>query len=173
MCHARAMTLRLGLAWSLALAVPSIASADAVGPPDPSVVCPRGAEVETNHCGTVCVARRCASDAQCRPGEVCEAGVSACAADEPYCGGWTMDLYERIHGACAGGCAIGECRTFAACVPASPRPDAGTAGADAGTGTVVTYGCGCRAHGAPAGPLALVTLALVALGLRRRPGGSQ
>ena len=150
------------------LLVPAAARADAVGPEDPSVTCPRGSHVAINHCGTVCTARRCSGDADCRDGEEC-AEVSLCAEDVPYCGGWSSEPYEEIRGACGDGCAGDEeCRTFDACVPRSAS-DAGGA-TDAGAGEMVTYGCGCRASGkAPAAPAVLLaTLAAFGLGARGR-----
>lgn len=146
----------------------TVAHADAVGPADPDVACPEGARVEVNHCGTVCVRRRCETDADCsRPGDTCR-DVRLCVEDQPYCGGWTNDPYERIRGDCAGGCGSYECRTLGACVgPASE--DAGSP-ADGGTGEVVTYGCGCRvgaARSSAVGACALVGLLLLGLARRR------
>lgn len=168
----------LRLALLVVVATPSIAFADAVGPTDPSVICPDGARIEDNHCGTVCIARHCSSDGECGTGMVCRPNVSLCANDEPYCG-MVMSPYERIYGTCEGGCAVGECRTFGACVPGTPGTDAGGTGTDAGgestdagTGMVVTYGCGCRIleRTSPgAGALSLLALALL-LGRRRRRG---
>ncbi|MBX3271713.1 MAG: hypothetical protein KF729_15710 [Sandaracinaceae bacterium] len=175
------MTRSLGvLSLSLLLVIPSAVLADAVGPIDPAVTCPRGARVEVNHCGTVCVPRRCAATSECQPGETC-AAVSVCVADEPYCGGWSMAPYERAHGACdaSGGCSTGECRAFSGCVAATPGTDAGSAASDAGgardggSGAVVTYGCGCRAaSGGAGGGLATIGLALALVCGRRRAGAS-
>ncbi len=167
----------LRLAGLILLAVPSVAAADVVGPIDPSVTCPEGSRVETNHCGTVCIARRCTTSAECGSGQVCRPDVSLCVVEEPYCGGCAGDcLYERVTGTCAAGCMVGECQTFGACVPGSAGTDAGSTGrdaggapADAGPGSVVTYGCGCRAGGvSTSGGLAV--LALLALVASRRRG---
>ena len=155
------------VALAVLLLVPAAARADAVGPADPGVVCPAGSTVSVDHCGTVCTARRCASDGDCRDGEEC-AAVRLCAEDVPYCGGWTSDPYEQIRGACDEGCAGDEdCRSFDACVPREGSDDGGSP-ADAGDGEVVTYGCGCRAGGRAVAHPSLALLGLAALWVRRR-----
>ncbi len=158
----------LALAATLLLS-PLVARADAVGPLDPAVVCPAGSQVDINHCGTVCVPSRCTLEGACRePGQVCQP-VDLCVEDEPYCGGWTSDAYERVRGTCASGCGSYECRTLTVCAPEpSAETDSGS-DLDAGSSPVLTYGCGCRALGRRAegwgGSLVLVGLLVL---VRRR-----
>ncbi len=110
---------------------PGLAAADVVGPIDPAVMCPLGARIEVNHCGTECARLRCETDADCRGGRVCRP-VPLCAEDAMYCGRGGP-TYERILGACPGGaCAAGDCRTLMACVPGTPATDAGGADLDSG-----------------------------------------
>lgn len=172
---------------ALLFLAPASAAADAVGPPDPTLVCPTGSTPEVNHCGTVCIRRRCDTSADCRTGEVCR-DVELCVIEEPYCGGWTMDLYERVED-CAGGCSGGTCRAAAACVLDVGGVDAGgtggtdaggttggsdaggaSTGTDAGSGAVVTtYGCGCRSAGGGASSGAgVLGFLMVAFWIRRR-----
>ena len=174
------MLLRLSV-FALALSLPLSASADVVGPDDPSVVCPAGSQRTTHHCGTVCMPRACASDADCfGAGEVCRP-VRLCVADELYCGGGG-GTYERVHGDCASPCSAGACRDLTGCVVPGTGVDAGSgrdAGpttvpdsggpVDAGDARVVRYGCGCSAAGRRGSRGALLlALALLGLALRSR-----
>ncbi len=143
-----------------ALSLPSPAAADAIGPEEP-LSCPRGSQAETNHCGTICVAPPCTTDADCESGERC-AVVPFCV-EQLTCGGWGGQV-TSVTGSCEGGCAEGACGEVRTCFDADGvNPD----------GTVppenVTYGCGCRVGGAPArGGVAALAIALALIAARRR-----
>ncbi|MGE0792047.1 MAG: MYXO-CTERM sorting domain-containing protein [Sandaracinaceae bacterium] len=147
-------------AWTLLLLlIPSIAAADAIGPEEP-LSCPDGAQAATNHCGTVCFAPSCASDADCDASERC-ATVPYCT-EELTCGG-AGATFTAIRGTCSGGCSEGTCTDVRTCFPADRVDPDGTVRPEN-----VRYGCGCRTAGG-ATHVSWTWLALFGLaGIRRR-----
>jgi len=134
------------LALAVLLLAPTVASADAVGPP-PSM-CPEGSTaVGFCHGPPTCEIADCSGDADCEAGEVC-APRNLCVVEHccsgRCCGGMCSDpptVYDHISGPCAAGgtCSgFGEsCETRRVCVEATGMDagvDAGTedAGTDAG-----------------------------------------
>lgn len=141
------------------LLAPAAAAADVVGPEE-NISCPEGSRASTNHCGTICYAPPCASDADCESGQRC-AMVPYCV-EELMCGRGGA-ITNAVRDTCTDGCSAGTCTPLRTCFDADRVEGDGTVAAEN-----VTYGCGCRVgSGRPAPALGLLAL-LGLLWARRR-----
>ena len=133
----------------LALLVPAVATADAIGPPPDS--CPNGSVGVGSHCGAVCLPRSCgaADDEPCEAGEVCRE-VRACI-DTRSCAGAVSPAYlvDVMTARCDASerCDTGTCEAVHVCVAQSNPSN--------------TEGGGCAGGGASPGSLVLAALAFV------------
>lgn len=137
----------------LVLLVPTLASADVVGP-DPTD-CPVGSQGTSCHGMEYCRPRTCAATTDCAAGEVCQSRDLCITSGS--CGGGFIDPdagppppVPVVTASCSGSCAEGTCEPTMVCVPeGSPPP---TGGGD---------GCGCRVTGPGSPLLGLGALALL------------
>ena len=172
---------------SASLLVASVAAADVVMPP-PST-CPEGSQGATCHGGPHCVPSKCASDAECKSGEVCQ-DRQLCVNPINCAGGWSdpdaaPPMSPDVRGPCnAGACAEGACNTYKVCVPGSGSGSGSGSGGGSGSGSGSggssgggsgsASGCACSAAGDGVGPLFGLGAFVAGLGLlasrRRRLG---
>ncbi len=149
------------LLLALAFCLPSLALADAIGPPPEK--CPPGAIGESSHEGEWCQPSTCTID--CPEGRKCRPGVGLCVTStEVPCGGLypvemepcTTTIIEA-HGPCAADsdCAKGTCEVARRCIRTS-------------TLSRVGKGCGCAVEETPSGLGAALLLGLGLLLRSRR-----
>lgn len=127
------IALLLLVAW-----VPSLALADAVGPPPAD--CPEGSTaVDTCHGPETCEVADCTNDGECGAGMRCQERMLC--VREHCCSGFACTMpgmgtrYTHVAGPCGAGGTCGDpslsCSTGRVCVPDDSTPDAG--GTDSGT----------------------------------------
>lgn len=108
------------------------ARADVVRDPPPD--CPPGSSADTAHCGPLCRALTCTSDADCKEGNTCQSTKACLHTYECF------DPAPQVHGGpCTNdGCALAEdtCQTTKLCLPADD-PSTGDSGSS-GNPTGVT-----------------------------------
>lgn len=159
-------SLALLILGATLLATPH-ALADVAAPMPES--CPGGGIPATDHYGGYCSAWSCTANSDCWSGQACQA-AALCVSDQLFEHWRGNTTRAQVAGSCVGGkaCPEGsECRTGRFCAdpgklpPPRPQPASTKDGDDE-----VSKPGRCALVG-PAGP-GLLTLALIALGLRRR-----
>ena len=166
------MRLLLAAAVLAMMLLPTLAFADAIGPPPEK--CPPGSVGTSSHEGDWCQPGTCSTDGHCPDNASCKPDVGLCVThDEVPCGG----LYPRdmepctttldvAHDACAtnADCSEGTCEIAHRCVP-SWNPLRGITKKAPTSGS--KQGCGCGRDAAPGGAGAALLLGLLLLRLRR------
>lgn len=137
----------------LVLLVPTLASADVVGP-DPTD-CPTGSRGTSCHGMEYCAPRTCTGAADCSAGEICQArdlciSSGTCGGLRPPDAGPPAPV-SVVTATCSGSCAEGACESRMVCVPDGTPPGTGDGG------------CGCRVGGSGSPLLGLGVLALLGL----------
>lgn len=138
---------------------PALGLADVVGPEE-GISCPEGTTRSNGHCGTICIAPPCTTDAECDASELC-ALVPYCV-EELTCGRGGV-ITRAVRDVCEGGCSAGTCAELRTCFDADRvEPDGMVRPVN------VTYGCGCRVDAHDSAPLALGAALLAFVAWRRR-----
>lgn len=186
--------MRLALVAVVLALSPTLAHADALGPPPAS--CPEGSAPVACHGPETCEIADCITEGDCRAGERCMQRMLC--VREHCCSGVACTIpdsmplrYTHVAGPCGASGSCGDpslsCASHRVCVPGTPLPDSGSAtdsgtggtdsggawidsgSTDAGRGSSSGGGC-CAVLGVRSAyaPLAITALALLAVAVRRR-----